>query len=62
MFSAFGAIAVVAHYFSSKKIMLREFKKSRKKSINSIRETEYAKVIGKAKHVNEPLIAPLSGR
>jgi len=41
--------------------MLREFKKSRKKPINRIQENEYAKIIGKAKHFNEPLEAPLSG-
>ena len=42
--------------------MLREFKKSRKKPINRIQENEYAKIIGRAKHVNQPLEAPLSGR
>ncbi|GAA4895433.1 hypothetical protein GCM10023311_20180 [Flaviramulus aquimarinus] len=62
MFLAFGIIAFVANYFSNKRIMLREFKKSRKTSISRIRENEYAKIIGKAKHVNEPLTAPLSGR
>ena len=62
MFSSVAIIVVLSYYYSNKKIMLREFKKSRKKSINSIRENEYVKIIGKAKHVNEPLIAPLSGR
>ncbi|MFL1011098.1 hypothetical protein [Flavisericum labens] len=42
--------------------MLREFKKSRRKPIHRIQEKEYAKTIGKAKHLGEPLIAPLSGR
>ncbi len=42
--------------------MLREFKKSRKKPINRIQENEYAKIIGRAKHVSQPLEALLSGR
>lgn len=54
--------AIIKYYFSPKKIIIREFEKSRKKSINSIRENEYAKVIGNAKYVNTPLVAPLSGR
>lgn len=62
MFSAVIIIGIISYYFSNKKIMLREFQKSRKKLINRIRENEYAKIIGKAKHVNQPLIAPLSGR
>lgn len=62
MFSAVIIFALIASYFSNKKIMLREFKKSRKKGINRIQENEYAKIIGKAKHVHEPLEAPLSGR
>ncbi len=62
MFSTVIIIVVIAHYFSNKKIMLREFKKTRKKQINRIKDNEYAKIIGKAKHVNRPLIAPLSGR
>jgi K+ transporter len=53
---------VVSIYFDDKEIILRELKKSRRKTINQIKENEYAKVIGKAKYVNEPLIAPLSGR
>lgn len=55
-------IIIISLFFSTKNIILREFKKSRKKPINRIKENEYAKVIGNAKHVNTPLIAPLSGR
>ena len=62
MFSAVVIVGVIGYYFSNKKIMLREFKKSRKKPINRIQEREYAKVIGQAKSINEPLEAPLSGR
>lgn len=62
MFLVMGLLGFLAFYYSSKHRILREFKKSRKKSIHSIRENEYAKVIGKAKPVKEPLVAPLSGR
>ena len=62
MLSAVAIIGIIAYYYSNKKIMLREFKKTRKKQINRIQENEYAKIIGKAKHVNKPLVAPLSGR
>jgi hypothetical protein len=62
MFSTVAIIGAIAYYYSNKKIMLREFNKSRKKPINRIQENEYAKIIGKAKHVNKPLVAPLSGR
>lgn len=56
MMIAFG------YFFSNKKRILRELKKSKRKQINQVRENEYAKVIGKAKHVDGPLIAPISGR
>jgi hypothetical protein len=62
MFSTIILIGLLSYYFSKKNRMLREFKKTRKKSINSIKRNEYAKIIGKAKHVGEPLVAPLSGR
>lgn len=55
-------VIVIAHYFSKKNRILRELKKTRRKAINSIRENEYVKIIGKAKYVKEPLVAPLSGR
>ena len=62
MFSAVAIVGVIGYYFSNKKMMLREFKSTRKKPINRIQEHEYAKVVGKAKYVNEALVAPLSGR
>ncbi|WP_405294974.1 hypothetical protein [Algibacter sp. Ld11] len=62
MFSTIILIGLLSYFFSKKNRMLREFKKTRKKSINSIKRNEYAKIIGKAKHVGEPLVAPLSGR
>jgi hypothetical protein len=62
MFLTVVIVGILSFYYSRKNRMLREFKKSRKKSINSIKRNEYAKIIGKAKHVKSPLIAPLSGR
>ncbi|WP_158846906.1 hypothetical protein [Algibacter sp. L1A34] len=62
MFLTVIIIGLLFFYFSRKNRMLREFKKSRKKSVNSIKRKEYAKIIGKAKHIEVPLIAPLSGR
>ena len=52
----------ISYYFSTKNIILRTLQKSPHKSINKIRENDYAKIIGKAKYVHQPLIAPLSGR
>ena len=62
MFLTVAVIGFISYYYSNKSVLLRAFKTSRKKSINSIQQNEYAKVIGKAKYVNQPLIAPLSGR
>lgn len=60
--TAIVMMIVFGYYFSDKQRILRELKKSRRKPISQVRENEYAKVIGKAKHVDEPLIAPISGR
>ncbi|WP_046757877.1 hypothetical protein [Kordia jejudonensis] len=49
-------------YFSDKYRILRELKKVRRKQIGSARENEYVKIVGKAKHAGQPLIAPLSKR
>lgn len=49
-------------YFSVKNRILRELIKSKAKSIVSVKENEYVKIIGKARHVGEPLIAPISGK
>jgi hypothetical protein len=53
---------VVVSYFSKKNLILRELKKDRRKQLISVKENEYAKVIGKVFQTNQPLIAPLSGR
>jgi hypothetical protein len=60
--TAFILFIVFGYYYNDKQQILRELKKSRRKTISQVREREYAKVVGKAKHVSEPLIAPISGR
>ena len=49
-------------YFGAKKVILRELKKSKAIPITRIKEGDYAKAIGIAKLVKDPLIAPISGR
>ncbi|QHI37823.1 hypothetical protein IMCC3317_32060 [Kordia antarctica] len=49
-------------YYSPKHKILRQLKKTRRKNIQSVREHEYVKIVGNAKHVGKPLIAPLSKR
>ena len=55
-------LAGIIFYFNPKNRILRALKKVRRKSINSVREREYVKIVGKAKSVDIPLIAPLSKR
>lgn len=57
-----ATLIFVGLYFSSKNRILRELKKRPRKAIQNVRENEYVKIIGKAKHAGEPLIAPLSKR
>ena len=60
--SGVAVLIIVGIFFSDKHRILRELKKVRRKQIHSVRENEYVKIIGKAKHAGEPLIAPLSKR
>lgn len=62
MFSVVIIASILAHYFSTKNRIIRAFKKSRRKTINTVRKNEYTKIIGKAQAITPPLIAPLSGR
>ncbi len=58
-------IAIVAfcfYYFSGKQVILRKLSKTRHKSISSLKTNEFVKVHGKALHVQDPLIAPLTKR
>lgn len=57
-----GLLIFIGIYFSDKYRILRELKKVRRKQIHSVRENEYVKIVGKAKHAGEPLTAPLSHR
>ncbi|GAB5398510.1 MAG: hypothetical protein Aureis2KO_00950 [Aureisphaera sp.] len=58
----FLGIFIFGIFFNKKAIILREMRKSKAKPIGSVRNGEYVKIIGKALHVKEPLIAPISGR
>lgn len=58
----FGTMAFTFYYFSSKQVVLRKLSKASNKSIGGLKPNEFTKVSGKALHVKEPLIAPLSGR
>jgi len=57
-----GVIIFFINFYNTKNTILRELKKGKRKAIRHAKENEYIKIIGKAKYVNEPLIAPLSGR
>ena len=57
-----GAVIFLSHYFSIKQVVLRKLSKIPFKSTGGIKTNELAKVSGKALHVKDPLIAPLSGR
>lgn len=56
------SLLIFGFYFSKKQVILRALGKTKSKPISRIQDKEYAKIIGLAKHVDEPLIAPLSGR
>ncbi|AXG68577.1 hypothetical protein KORDIASMS9_00792 [Kordia sp. SMS9] len=55
-------LITLSTFFSKKNRILRELKKVRRKAIHSVRNREYVKIVGKAKHAGNPLIAPLSKR
>ncbi|MDQ2177945.1 hypothetical protein [Marinifilum sp. D714] len=63
---AFVAIIIIvillAFFFSKKAIVKRKLKNSELKRLSSFRSGEIAKIVGKVKFVDSPLIAPLSGR
>jgi len=58
----FGTIIFCVYYFSTRQIILRKLSKTRQKSVASLKTNEFVKIHGKALHVQEPLIAPLSKR
>jgi len=57
-----GTIVFCLYYFSPKQRILRKLSKTRHKAIVSLKTNEFIKIHGKALHVKEPLIAPLSKR
>lgn len=57
-----GSIIFLSYYFSIKQVVLRKLSKIPRKSVGGLKTNELTKVSGKALHVKEPLIAPLSGR
>lgn len=58
----FGALIFSSYYFGTKQVVLRTLSKIPHKSVNSFKTNEVVKFTGKALHVEEPLIAPLSKR
>jgi len=57
----FGIILATI-YFSKKAVILRKLRRFTAMAISGLQENKISKIIGKAKPVNEPLVAPLSGR
>lgn len=59
-----GLIVIIAliHFYSKKSKILRELKKGPSKPINTVKDKEYARLHGQVEVIDEPLIAPLSGR
>ncbi|MDC8002537.1 hypothetical protein POV27_00610 [Aureisphaera galaxeae] len=50
------------YFFSKKIVLLREMRKSKSQTIGRAQEGKYTKIVGKAKHVTEPMLAPISKR
>ncbi len=57
-----GLIIFLSYYFSQKQVVLRKLSKIPFKPATGLKTSELTKVSGKALHVKEPLLAPLSGR
>jgi len=57
-----ATILTGAYFFSKKAVVKRNLKKAPHKSLQQFRSGETARIIGKVECVDEPLIAPLSGR
>lgn len=60
--SGIAFIIFCVYYFNPKQVIVRTLSKIPKKPIRSLKINELTKVTGKALHVKEPLIAPLSKR
>ena len=55
-------IGFCAYYFNGKRVILRKLSITPAKPMGSLKTNEFTKITGKAIHVKEPLIAPLSKR
>jgi len=56
------AFSVIGYYFSHKNKILRKLKQVSTKRIQLIKDNEYAKLIGKVRILDEPLISPVGNR
>lgn len=56
------AVLIGILFFNKKAIIKRKLKKAGQKKISEFRSGDTAKLVGKVEFVEEPLIAPLSGR
>jgi len=59
---AIVVIVFLAYYFSLKQVIIRTLLKTPTKPIGGLKTNEFTKITGKALHVKNPLIAPLSKR
>lgn len=55
-------VVLLSYYFSKKQKIIRILSKLPSKQIGNLKMNEFSKITGKALHVKEPLIAPLSKR
>lgn len=51
-----------SYYFNNKKVVLRKLAKHEAIPINRVQQNQVVKLLGTAKYVKEPLVAPISGR
>ncbi|MDY8137002.1 hypothetical protein [Aquimarina sp. 2201CG5-10] len=56
------SIVAISYYFSDRNRILRKLKSVVAKRILLVKENEYAKIIGKAQHIDESLISPIGKR
>lgn len=56
------SIVFLAYYFDNKQSIIRTLKKLPNKPISGLKTNQFTKVTGKAKNLEEPLIAPYSKR
>ena len=55
-------VIFLAYYFNNKQVIVRTLKKLPTKSVGRLQTNEFSKITGKALHVKEPFLAPLSKR